>query len=859
MKRIKLLPVKTLSLYMGKKSRDQNTEKESSLFPVVGIGASAGGLDALKIFLQSLPAKSGMAFVFVQHLSPSHTSILPELLERISPIPVQQISDQLHIEPDNLYIVPENKIVTAADGMLHITSRSGIIIKNDVIDVFFSSLGAVHQSYAVGIVLSGSLSDGTIGLQVIKSYGGITFAQDGGSATYNSMPNSAVKAGVIDFILPPGKIAEKLIEFNRPFHSDQTEDQQFKQILTILRVRKGVDFQFYKSSTLKRRIIRRMALSKFETTEKYLDHLRSSRTEQDTLFNDMLISVTNFFRDPATFTMLAEYLLPKLILAKEQSQDPLRIWVAGCATGEEAYSLAIILHELSGENMASFRIQIFATDVSEVAINKARIGSYRPSELEGLSDARIQQYFVKTESGFQVSKPIRDLVVFAQHNLLKDPPFSNIDLLSCRNVLIYLEPVLQNKVLTTFHYALNKTGHLLLGKSETIGRQSDIFTIVNPGDKLYSRKGPDGRYMHVTSFAREHSFREINRDLRKSEAEKDIFRIAEDAMLEKLVQPCVLINEKFDVIQFKGTTDPWLSLPTGKPSFNLLKITRDVLTFELRNLLHQAKSSGQPVHKYGVFYQVKELQHFVNLQVIPLVSSGENYYLVAFQAASSTGIDPKMFEVERPDSDTAYDQASMRVEHLERELIQARADMRLISEEQESTNEKLQSYNEELLSAGEEQQSLNEELETSKEELQSINEEIIIVNKELLERNEQLYNARTYADAIVSTIREPLLILDAGLRIRTASNIFYRRFKLNESQVENQFIYDIGEGSWNIPELRNLLERILPEKEVMHDFKVEHIFPDIGQRLFYLNARQILAGKNDKLILLAIEDVIGKS
>lgn len=818
-------------------------------FPVVGIGASAGGLEALKHFLQALPAQTGMAFVFIQHLNPSHVSILPEILERISPIPIQHITDQVHIEPDRLYIVPENKVVTASDGILQLEPRIKNYKKNDLIDQFFSSLGVVHQSYAVGIVLSGALNDGTVGLQVIKSYGGLTFAQDSGSAAFDSMPGSAVKAGVIDFILPPAKIAERLVEINKPFQPDasaKSEEQVFKQILSVLRARRGVDFQHYKSSTLKRRIIRRMALAKTDSLSAYLDILRESKTEQDALYNDMLISVTSFFRDPETFKVVSSEVFPELLRAKRERQEPLRIWVAGCATGEEAYSMAISLQEQLGDE-AALKIQIFATDISETAITKARTGKYRATEMDGLSHTRIQQFFTKLDGTYQVNKAVRDMCVFAHHNLLKDPPFSRIDVLSCRNVMIYLEPILQGRALNIFHYALNKDGFLWLGKSETIGRHTDIFSPYKATDKLYRRKGPTGRYMDVASYARETMFRDINNDLRQDE-DKDIFKIAEEDILENLIPPCVLVNEKLDVIQFKGDTEHWLQLPKGKPSFNLLKIAREEIVHELHTLLLQAKKNREAAQKYAVPYTNGELQHVVNLQVRPLTAGSERFFLVVFRAGSLTGVQPNMFELPRPEGDNVYDAAALRIEELERELVQTRANMRMVTEEQETANEKLQSYNEELLSAGEEQQSLNEELETSKEELQSTNEEIIIVNKELVDRNEQLNNARLYTEAIVDTIRDPLLIIDQVMRIKRASRSFYLRFKLSEKEVEGQLLYEIGDGEWNSPQLRKLLERILPEKTVMEDFKITK-----SGRILHLNARKIQISGEEEQILLAME------
>jgi two-component system CheB/CheR fusion protein len=353
-------------------------------FPVVGIGASAGGLEAVKSFLKALPAKPGMAFVFVQHLSPIHESVLPEILQKIAPFPVHQITDNIHLEPDNLYIIPQNKIVTATDGVLKLAPIDKTHTKSNTIDLFFSSLGVVHQGFAVGVVLSGALSDGTLGLQVIKSYGGLTFAQDEGSAAFDSMPKSAVAGGAVDFVLPPDQIAAHLISINHPFNGSvneitdtnpQQDAETFKQILTVLRVRRGVDFTYYKQSTLKRRIIRRMALGKMERPLDYLAFLRENKTEQDALYNDMLISVTNFFRDPQSFKVLCEHIFPAL-LAHKTIDEPLRIWIAGCATGEEAYSMAICLQEQLGDKAAAMRIQIFATDISETAIAKARNGIY---------------------------------------------------------------------------------------------------------------------------------------------------------------------------------------------------------------------------------------------------------------------------------------------------------------------------------------------------------------------------------------------------------------------------------------------------------------------------------------------------
>ncbi|GAA3969578.1 CheR family methyltransferase [Mucilaginibacter dorajii] len=850
---------------MEKANKQDNSAAQ---FPVVGIGASAGGLDAVKEFLKALPAKSGMAFVFIQHLSPNHESILPELLQKVTPFPVQAITDNIHLEQDHLYIIPQNKIVTTEDGILKLAPLHKKNKQSNTIDLFFSSLGIVHQDYAVGIVLSGSLNDGTLGLQVIKSYGGLTFAQDEGSAAFDSMPKSAVKAGVVDFVLPPAQIAQRLIEINHPFHSEysqieitdtlpEQDKETFKQILTVLRVRRGVDFTYYKQSTLKRRIVRRMALNKIEKPSNYLSFLRENKSEQDALYNDMLISVTNFFRDAQSFDVLCKSIFPTLF-SKKINTEPLRIWIAGCATGEEAYSMAICLQEQLGDKAAAMKIQIFATDISETAIAKARTGTYRSNELEGVSDSRLQQFFIKQEGTYQVSKVIRDMCVFAHHNLLKDPPFSKIDLVSCRNVMIYLEPVLQKRALSTFHYALNESGFLMLGKSETIGANTDIFTAYNSTEKIYVRKGPIGRFMAVSSAGREQSFREIDKSVQKQSSDKDVFKIADDVMLASFMPASVLVNDKFDIMQFRGATENWLIPPIGKPSFNLLKMAREGLSFELRNILHLAKKTSLPARKFGVFFKANGLQHYVNIQAIPLKDTPELYYLVVFQNASSTGVQHVPDEVNPVGASVAYDENDLRIEQLEKELTQARADMRAITEEQETSNEELQSANEELLSGSEELQSLNEELETSKEELQSTNEEIMIVNKELLDRNDQLNNARQYTEGIVKTIRDPLIILDSELKIKRATAGFYQRFKLTEKETENRYLYEFDNNQWDIPGLKQLLRDVLPGKKQLEDFEVEQIFPLLGKRLLCFNARQIDNINGEQLILLSIEDITDK-
>jgi two-component system CheB/CheR fusion protein len=837
----------------------------SNQFPVVGIGASAGGMEAISEFIKAIPKKSGMAYVFVQHLSPNHESVLPEILRKISNIPVHQITNNIHLEEDNFYIIPANKILTSTDGILQLAPLDDKHFKIKIIDLFFSSLAVVHQSYAIGVILSGTMTDGTLGLEVIKAYGGMTFAQDEVSAAYDSMPKSAVSSGLVDFVLPPTKIVEHLMTINHTFHTHyskteiintipEQDEEIFKQILTVLRVRRGVDFTYYKSSTLKRRIVRRMAISRIEVPHEYLVYLREHKQEQDSLYNDMLISVTDFFRDPASFELLCSVVLPA-VLNQKSPNEPIRIWIAGCATGEEAYSFAICLHEYLGAKASMMKIQIFATDISETAIAKARTGIYRPADIAGLTPVRLKQFFTKIDDNYLVNKNVRDMCVFAHHNLLKDPPFSKVDLISCRNVLIYLEPVLQKRIFNTFHYSLNPEGFLMLGKSESIGKNEDLFNTYNNLERIFRPNGLRKRFMQVTMQDQSRSLKNLDKNIPKEGGTQDVFKLADDIVLAKYAPAGVLINENFDIVQFRGATDAWLALSPGKASLNLLKMAREGLAFELRNLLHEAKRTNTVAGKKNVLFSLNGTQRYVTIQVTPLTGAMDLHYLIMFE--NGIGAVIQLAPSGRGKKKMA-DARDLRIEQLEKELVLSRSDMRTVTEEQEAVNEELQSANEELLSGSEELQSLNEELETSKEELQSTNEEINIVNGELLDRNEQINNSRIYTEAIISTIRDPLIILDKDLKVKRATGGFYSKFKVTKKETEGRYFYDLGNKQWDIPALRELLESILPEKKVFADYEVTHVFPTIGRRVMCVNTRQLDNVNGEQLIILAIEDMTDK-
>lgn len=832
---------------------DQDKTKilSRNLFPVVGIGASAGGMEAFRRLVRAIPVDSGMAYILVQHLHPDHSSSLPEILQRETTIPVHEISDNVEVRPNQVYVIPENKILVATDGVLQLSPRPPKEQKNMSIDIFFSSLAEVHQSHAIGIVLSGTGSDGTLGLKSIKDQGGVTLVQDPLNAAYDAMPLSAIKAEVVDFILAPEDMPQQLLKLNNtlnrissndrvsPGHS--VEEECFRQIIALLRVRTGVDFTYYKQTTIRRRILRRLAILKLDKIVEYHDHLKNDKAEQDILFQDLLIPVTAFFRDPATFDNLCETTFPELLKSKSPG-SPLRIWVAGCSTGQEAYSMGMCLQEYLNDKIFAVKIQIFATDISERSI----------TDLEGVSDSRLQQFFIRTDGSYQVKKTIRDMCVFACHNFLKDPPFAKIDLISCRNALIYMEPFLQKKAFTTFHYALREKGYLLLGRSETIGSSSELFVPFGKKEKMYERKPLPGRFRSVTSEGREEKLKDRNHVSRSSEKRKEDFqKNADDILLSKYTPAGVIVNDHFDIVQFRGATGDFLEPSPGKASLHVLKMAREGLSFELRNALHKAKTTKEDFSKEGI--PINNGKRLISIEVIPLLNAIEPHFLILFRdtvADLPSGLDEMAIAAVGID-----DGKNNRIRQLEKDLLHAREDMRGISEDQEAVNEELQSANEELLSGSEELQSLNEELETSKEELQSTNEELITVNQELFDRNDQLNLARLYAEAIATTIHEPLLVLSQNFRIISGNKSFYKNFSIPEEESTGKILFELQDNKWDIPGLRDQLLKIQTENEKFIEWEITYTFPAIGRRTICLNAQPIQKENGENWIMLAFNDI----
>ncbi|WP_222942460.1 chemotaxis protein CheB [Arenibacter arenosicollis] len=846
-------------------------------FPVVGIGASAGGLDAFKRLLKAIPESSGMAYVLVQHLDPTHESILQELLQKVTSIPVLEVTDEIIVVPDHVYIIPSNKMMIANDGVLELRPRpaKGENERNMPIDLFFRSLAEVHQSHSIGVVLSGTATDGTLGLKAIKDHGGITFAQDEESAAYSSMPNSAVQAGVVDFILPPGDIPRKIKEVAHIINGNgvensgqKEEDTIYKQIIALLRVRKGTDFTYYKQTTIRRRILRRIAITKTMEPSAYLKYLRRDKQELDVLYMDLLIPVTEFFRNPEIFDKLYKKVIPNIIENKT-FEDTIRVWVAGCSTGQEAYSIAIALYEVlvGRAPLSQFqKVQVFATDLSMPAIEKARSGMYSNSEVKGVSPDQLQRYFTKNNNGYQVNKSIRSCCVFAVHDFLKDPPFGKMDLISCRNVLIYLGGYLQKSALTTFHYALNPNGILWLGKSETTSGVPSHFRALDKKDKLFSRLEVPKRFIPTTGLRSEQSFNDLGGHGKIGNLRTDFQKTADDILLSRFTPAGVVINEAMDIVHFRGSTGRYLEPAPGKASLNLFRMAKHGLAFELRNILHKAKKENTAVVKENISVQLNgDETRNISIEAIPLPNIVEPHYLVLFhdrvlREGTLSAIGKKLPKKGDIGGKSKKNQKDLHIEQLEQELAQTREDMRSIIEEQEAANEELQSANEELMSGSEELQSLNEEMETSKEELHSTNEELMVVHQETIGLNEQLLAARDYAEGIVDTIHEPLLVLDRSLRIISANQAFYRTFEVNQKDTEGKLIFQLGNKQWDIPGLRTLLEDILPHKSTIENFEVARNYPNIGERNMLLNAREIRRDSEDeKLILLAIEDVTEKA
>lgn len=773
----------------GQKTRAREKNKPDSKFPIVGIGASAGGLEAMMQLLRELPADTGMAFVLVQHLDPTHESALSSLLARATEMPVMEARNNVPLEANYIYIIPPNKSMGISARHLKLFPRRGEGREEHMpIDLFFRSLAEEEGSNAIGVILSGNGADGTQGLLAIKAAGGITFAQDEKSAKYPAMPGNAITAGCVDFVLTPERMVRELRRIAGSLVTELTEkveeatqEKEFENILMVVRQRTGVDFTYYKHATLRRRIQRRMVLHKLETLKDYGNYLRGHTAEVKELFNDILIHVTGFFRDPSVFQTLRKRLFPRLLKGKSV-EDSIRIWIPGCSTGEEVYSVAITLMELMTERKAVHPVQIFATDINDAALEKARAGLYQESIKGEISTERLRRFFLKVDGGYRVNKTIREMCIFARQNLVNDPPFSNLDLISCRNVLIYLGSTLQRKVMPVFHYALRPTGLLMLGASETIGAFSDLFSLVDKKAKIYAKKAAQSRptvsFGHELPEPARLGENELASPMQVTPSITDVQKQADRIVLTSYSLPGVVINSNMEVLQFRGRTGMFLEHAHGEATLNLLKMAREGLMPELRTVV--AKTIKQNIRVRHEGLRVRQNGHFMecNVEIIPFtVPPGqERFYLVLFEPSVPL-IEPGP-KSRAKKSIVQKHTESAEMAHLREELGATRESLQTIIEEQEATNEELRSANEEIMSSNEELQSTNEELETAKEELQSTNEELTTLNDELESRNSELEQVNNDLHNLLGSVSIPVVILGADLKIRRFTTMAEKLFKL---------------------------------------------------------------------------------
>ena len=773
-------------------------------FPVVGIGASAGGLEAFTELLEHLPRDAGMAYVLVQHLDPTHKSTLPELLAPVSPLPLQQVQNGMPLERDRVYVIPPNNSMTVMDGHLRLTPRQAGRGVPMPINDFFRSLAERHGRRAIGVVLSGTATDGAAGLEAIKAAGGITFAQTEASAKFAGMPRSAIATGCVDFVLTPGEIAGELERISRHHYLARAEPEgetdvgpaaesdDVNRILAVLRRVCGIDFSQYKTATLRRRIRRRMMLSRLEQLRDYVRMVQRDAAEAEALCQDLLIRVTTFFRDSGVFDALKATVFPEIVRGRP-ADAPIRMWVPGCSTGEEAYSLAICLTEFLDELPDAPTIQLYGTDVNEVAILKARSGVYLDSITSDVSPDRLRRFFTKEEGGYRISSAIRDLCVFARQDLTRDPPFSHIDLISCRNVLIYLMPALQKRVFTVFHYALRPSGVLVLGGAESVGAFPELFASTDKKHRIYRKTpAPPGllQFNMLTGKRRPslHGQPKTDRQADRPEVAtlRDLQKEADRIVLSALAPVGVVVTDRLEVIQFRGRTGPFLEPPPGAANFQLLKMARREFLGPLRAALEEARQAAQAVRKPGIKSIVDGRHARVTLEVIPFkaVPSGERFFVVLFAREPGHAAEGGSKPVRSRKRTTDASQHAGHVRELEQELASTKEYMQAIVQEQEATNEELRSSTEEIQSSYEELQSSNEELETAKEELQSANEELTTVNEELHRRTFDLSEANSDLTNFVASVNIPLIRVGSDLRIR--------RFTPNAERVLNVIATDVG-------------------------------------------------------------------
>lgn len=947
---------------------------EKDAFPVVALGASAGGLEAFEQFFRNLPEKAQAAFVVISHLDPKHSSIMAELISRFSSLTVHEAADGMEVEPCHIYVIPPNKDLAIFNGKLQLTEQEKSAGTRMPIDHFLRSLAEDAGDRAVAIILSGTGSDGTLGLRAIQGTGGIVFVQDPNDAKYDGMPRSAIRTGLADQVVPAAQIPKQLMSYLERYRTGKhlpPEDQipQYMQkILMTIRSKTGHDFSLYKKNTVLRRIRRRISIHNIDDAGTYLRYLQEHPEEIHQLFKELLINVTSFFREPEAFDILKKVILPALLHDKP-SDYGIRVWVPGCATGEEAYSIAMVIREYAEEKRQDYRLQMFATDIDEDSITQARTGFFPMNIALDVRAERLAKFFTKEETGYRVRKDIRESIVFATQNMTKDAPFTKLDLVSCRNVLIYMEPELQSRLISLFHYSLKPSGVLFLGSSETIGSHTGLFSIIDRKWKFFQAKPTASHEIHAQAPAPAWPL-ETTEHVPAKPKRASLEEVVRSALLSAFAPPAMIVNGKGDILYIHGNTGKYLTPNPGRPTMNVSDMTREGLNFHVRAALLAAGRNPHDTIYRGVRVKTNGETEAIDLIVKPLLQGDgeEPLFMFTFQAPA----EPKA-EKAKKGKGKAETADARRIAELEKELAYTKESLQASVEEAQATNEELRSANEEMQSTNEELQSTNEEMETSKEELQSVNEELTTVNSELQSKIEQLsrvendmknlldsteiatifldadlhvkrftasaskvisliptdvgrpigdittkidYSGITgkaqevldrlrpfeaevrgkderwylmrilpyrtlenvidgvvitftditeskwvaraeFAENIVQTVREPLIVLDDELRVIMANRAFYKLFQVKPSVTESRVIGNLGGHEWDIPVLRELLKKVLKTGKVFEDFRVEADFPGIGPRTMLLNARKIKAATDEAkpLVLLAVEDI----
>ena len=783
-------------------------DSQHSRFPIVGIGASAGGLEALKSFLTNVPAGSGMAFVIVQHLDPTHKGILVELLQRGTSMRVFQVKDRTRVEANCVYVIPPNKDMSILHGVLHLLDPIAPRGLRLPIDFFFRTLADDQQDHSIGVILSGMGSDGTLGLRAIKEKAGVVFVQEPASAKFDGMPRSAIDAGLADVIAPvealPGRITTYLQHIpliTKPSLADDSASQSaLDKVVILLRGQTGHDFSLYKKTTIYRRIERRMGLHQINKIASYVRFLQENPQEVDLLFRELLIGVTTFFRDPEAWEQLKTEVLPSLFAGRTSNQA-LRAWIPACATGEEAYSLAILFKEAL-EKLKPARnitLQIFATDLDQHAIEKAREGIFPANIVADVSAERLDRYFVKVERGYQVAKSIREMVIFAPQNIIMDSPFTKLDIVSCRNLLIYLTPELQKKLLPLFHYSLNPSGFLFLGSAETIGGFTNLFAPLGGKNRLY-RRIASALTTELVEFPTTFVAAHTDSPAVPPKPLTNLQTLADQMLLQKHSPAAVLTNDKGDILYTSGRTGKYLEPAAGKANWNIFVMAREGLSYELTGAFQKALRQKETVALKNLVVGTNGGTQVVNVTIEPLGGQNALHGMVMI-VFTDVDAKPKSKMTGKGTRRTA------RVAELEQELENSRQEVQSIREEMQSSQEELKSANEEMQSTNEELQSTNEELTTSKEELQSLNEELHTVNQELQTRLDELTRTNNDMKNLLDSTDIATLFLDNSLCVR--------RFTSETSKVTKLIPGDVGRPITDIasallyPELADDAHKVL--------------------------------------------------